>query len=704
MSRPACAVSPFGAYWSFVRPIIDDRTRRYAFDLSLPRMLHEACRAYSVGLGGYFPHEPRLILGRTLFGYSAQVHSDGTGEANPLESASVYDIASPFQIPIGVKDTDKLKECVAASLAFFEVTNAISAVMPLAEANAVLHLTRTLLEGKADRSRVHYYVPDQAAFPLVPEGMRVSTYAIEDEGIKIMASWLDAAHSAIKGVIAPLEPAELEFSQAWWHEYLGRPRNWMIAVPDMPPSWRLAFKNIQGRNAALAAIDEIRRSVEREKHRVIELQRRGVIDQTTLAAAWCQLVRRVTDITDIVYAVMPHPIKLSLPQYGWAGAWHFLEWPKATGSVQHEVMYAPALLSQLAFSEADAVWQLAQNVGSKWLRNSSVAYHHWFVGRLLLPKLLRGRIADDAAEFAQRLPQRPDQQFIDWRSDGGVDELKNFVQISMQSLNEREKRELREVEHDLSERVVSEWRSEDLPEIKAQLRGVGRKCASAGPVGDMVANMLREMDVNPTKESLQIIARHVRTRCEELRNNQDTSLAKYLSEEWNFRFERDRVSGAVPRRGAPPEQRDCPLPFLLSDFKRAINALRDNADKYPATAGGPKAKSWVTGRVEPDGRTEQYVLTWTDSTMGFTGYAAFGDHVIGSCLREDSDRGLPRVLLFGLEYGARKMEVLLPDEGNRSHWHAIYPLGEPPTEGPDNPEFRFGIRWRFTAPVRPAPQ
>lgn len=147
--------------------------------------------------------------------------------------------------------------------------------------------------------------------------------------------------------------------------------------------------------------------------------------------------------------------------------------------------------------------------------------------------------------------------------------------------------------------------------------------------------------------------------------------------------------------GTPAEQSNLHLPFPLPYLRRVISALKHNLEGH---LDAQKARRFsLRAKVEASSLT----ISWEDNSNGFFSIEDFRDAVMKSVTKDDAEhRGLPMAILFGVEFAAESVEVLIrcKNGGSGPKWHLIYPTSNVNAFDALNDETGFGFRWKFKHP------
>ncbi len=134
------------------------------------------------------------------------------------------------------------------------------------------------------------------------------------------------------------------------------------------------------------------------------------------------------------------------------------------------------------------------------------------------------------------------------------------------------------------------------------------------------------------------------------------------------------------------------LPFPIHYLDRTFEALVHNFEKYAAPG-----ETCALRAVEND---NNFCLQWSVSggPAPFKDFEEFGRKVVEPLLSSDPkgiNRGLPLSLTFGLETGAKRIDVWLKGDSKLGAWHRIFGNGDD-HERLDAPTFAIRWMWNLT--------
>lgn len=142
------------------------------------------------------------------------------------------------------------------------------------------------------------------------------------------------------------------------------------------------------------------------------------------------------------------------------------------------------------------------------------------------------------------------------------------------------------------------------------------------------------------------------------------------------------------------------IPFPIPYLRRVISALKHNLEN-PVNAGVTQQNPQFSlkSRIEEN----SLIVSWEDNSSGFTSVKDFRDAVMRSIEKHDAQyRGFPMAILFGVEFAAECVEVLIRGENEcvGLQWHQIYPSTDVVsyTRSENTISSTFGFRWRFKHP------
>ncbi len=339
--------------------------------------------------------------------------------------------------------------------------------------------------------------------------------------------------------------------------------------------------------------------------------------------------------------------------------------------------------------------------------------YQWFLQSAFLPVLL-GR-SPEPGTAVQLSSLQPDKEFslnaervfpqLREARDGEAKRsfLRRFLTTEPWQLEPWEHQSLSALEHDLRLEKVQSLANVKTQDQVRYLDRVSSLAAHAGTVGLGVLAVLEvakgEMKSNGSWPVALLQSAY--GICRGANRNAESDL-EALCDEFMYGADGDTVVGAVVdvesacavEPGLLGNQGDPKLPFPLGYLRRVAAALRNNAEAYTAV----EAESLVPLRISIRAFVVRraLTLTWRDNSRGFTSFEHLQAAVAGSVSRPDGAyRGLPLALLFGVEFNAESVEVLIAGDGETAaKWYQLYPASAP--DGVDATEQAgFGMRWKF---------
>jgi hypothetical protein len=331
----------------------------------------------------------------------------------------------------------------------------------------------------------------------------------------------------------------------------------------------------------------------------------------------------------------------------------------------------------------------------------------WLVGRVFLPILIdnpplegmSGKLWEgDAANAEWTLKAEVFfPQWEDWgKKDGGrIKELSQFVTRPAFRLSQPKERSLKSIRHDLKTTL-----REDLLKLHDLDRPI-QTCFDVGSAAEGVLLLIKQAQNDKSRSKLEQALKL----CDSILENGLRQLDD-LCLEYSGAF---TCMDHLERKPDPSLQheRDYSLPFDLAHFRRAVEALTDNA----ITPNGDRAAIRLNSGWDGKHLSIEYV----DKSLGFEKFdnpidstaidrstarsnqavegeqRIFADSIIKSIRERGLNRGLPLALTFPFFYPVHKLECLIS-----GRWIELFPNAR--REGGACSEWRFGVRWIFDMP------
>lgn len=353
----------------------------------------------------------------------------------------------------------------------------------------------------------------------------------------------------------------------------------------------------------------------------------------------------------------------------------------------------------------------------KRLLESSPQVYRWFLRKVFLPVLMgKMPIEGNASQLSVANPSKEfslkaDLFFPQFKGEEISNKTKEFFREFLicenWELQSWEMRALQSLEHDLREekcdfysRLVQEKRVDYLDRLLVA-------AVDAGTVGQGILALLetaREELEKSGKWPSELLELAHKFCCRAMRNSErdledlckDLQNSEALINEGVEFFLVDDACAVEP--DSPAELSDPGLPFPIAYFQRVISALRHNLETNLKNKQG---SPWFSLRARVG--EESLAIIWEDNSEGFASIEDFRAAVVKSSSKDSAEhRGLPLAILFGVEFGAEIVHVLIRDKTCKSgpDWNLIYSTND--AMAPDafnlKKQTGFGFYWKFKHP------
>jgi len=317
----------------------------------------------------------------------------------------------------------------------------------------------------------------------------------------------------------------------------------------------------------------------------------------------------------------------------------------------------------------------------------------FFVKQILFPILCVNTVLIDPRNLIKQRESKERDIFDEWATAQGrpftrvdLQDLVQYVHSEDEGLSASERLALKGVQHEIQESKLNDANAGNLAERIAR----GKEIAQRGgrwlaPIASLLESA--EMDVRTMKvnDSAKVKCKLAFELTENLISNNRIIIDQLcrefqLATDWSDCFSTCSLSPKVIKdKITDKEWHEFPLfRFSLSDFESAVAALRHNAIRF-------QSKKFSLRYSETK---QKCVLTWIEDALVSWDFENFKKEVLNSAVRGGIHRGLPCVILFGLESQAKKIEVLC-----NGYWNPIWPLGEVATNVEEEfTSFNYGIR------------
>ncbi len=316
----------------------------------------------------------------------------------------------------------------------------------------------------------------------------------------------------------------------------------------------------------------------------------------------------------------------------------------------------------------------------------------FFVKNILFPLLCNEVTVLDPLDLRKGRKASGESEIFDqWATAQGrafttkdVNDLVLYVLSEDEGLSGAERLALEGIEHAVREQVLRDKDGSDLGERIAQAKEIAQRGGRLlTPIASLLESAEMDAKVQKVPESAKVKCCKVIKLYHQLKANERT----YIKQLCAYNQHNAQKNGDWYKNSLKPESKNAGVDvypkyrFSLSDFDNAVAALRHNARESAA---------YSLRYVETNA---ECIFTWIESSKLTWTFSDFKSRLLSSAKRDGGGihRGLPCVILFGLESKARVIEVLCNGE-----WMNLWPLGAlGKARETEYQDYNYGIRITF---------